>query len=300
MIRAVLGIAWMLLTTLSAAWSQTAATSGSSSFTAPATAPRGSDSIAKAHTSIPPNQASDGLFDLPPLKQSPASLIGGALESIDRVRDRLVLRPFGQGRITVAFDPRTQFLRGDRKVRAQDMRPGDRVYVETVLDGTTVFAKTVHLPAEVALGAVTGQVVSYDAARGNLSVRDELSSEPARFRVTSSTMITGAGVGPGALVQLSFLPGEAPPIAREIRVLIARGSAFTFSGQVTFLDLSAQELVLLSATDNNRYEIQLNPAALQGDSWSRLREGANVTIGARFDGRSYVAESVTLLSSSAK
>jgi hypothetical protein len=180
------------------------------------------------------------------------------------------------------------------------MRPGDRIYVETVLDGPTVFAKTVHLPAETALGAVTGQVASYDAARGTVSVRDELSSEPARFRVTSTTSITGGGVGPGALVQLSFLPGDPPPIAREIRVLIAPGAVFTFSGRVTFLDLSAQELVLLSATDNTRYEIQLNPAALEADSLARLREGANVTIGARFDGRGYVAESVTLLSSSAK
>jgi hypothetical protein len=282
------------------AWSQSTSAPGSSSFTAPATAPAKSDSISKPQTSLPSNQASDRLFDLPPLKQSPASLIGGALESIDRVRDRFVLRPFGQGRITIAFDPRTQFLRGEQKVHAQDMRPGDRVYVETVLDGTAVFAKAVHLPADAALGAVTGQVVSYDAARGNLSVRDELSSEPARFRITPTTTITGAGVGPGALVQLSFLPGEPPPIAREIRVLIAPGSMFTFSGRVTFLDLSAQELVLLSATDSTRYEIQLNPAALHEDSLARLREGANVTIAARFDGRGYVAESVTLLSSSAK
>jgi hypothetical protein len=83
-------------------------------------------------------------------------------------------------------------------------------------------------------------------------------------------------------------------------VLIAPGAVFTFSGRVTFLDLSAQEVVLLSATDNTRYEIQLNPAALQEDSLAHLREGANVTIAARFDGRGYVAESVTLLSSSAK
>jgi cold shock CspA family protein len=299
MIRAVL-IAWMLLATLRVTWSQTASTPGSSSFTAPATPLAKSDSSLKPQTQVPLNPVSDRLFDLPPLKQSPASLIGGALESIDRVRDRLVLRLFGQGRITVAFDPRTQFLRGDQKVRAQDMRPGDRVYVETVLDGTAVFAKTVHLPADTAQGAVTGQVVSYDATRGIVSVRDELSSQPARFRLTSTTAITGAGIGPGALVQLSFLPGEPPPIAREIRVLIAPGAVFTFSGRVTFLDLSAQEVVLLSATDNTRYEIQLNPAALQEDSLAHLREGANVTIAARFDGRGYVAESVTLLSSSAK
>ena len=107
------------------------------------------------------NQAPDKLLDLPPLKHSQASLIGGSLESIDRVRSRFVLRPFGRGKLTIAFDPRTQFVRGAEVVRVQDMHPGDRVYVETVLDGTAVFAKTVHLPKDASAGTAVGQVIAY-------------------------------------------------------------------------------------------------------------------------------------------
>jgi hypothetical protein len=290
MTRAVLVNAGVFLAMLGVARPQTTTAPSSQSFTVPAQARQSPQQQA----AVPPNQASDQIFDLPPLKPGPASLMGGALESIDRVRDRLVLRPYGQGRLTIAFDPRTRFLRGEQTVRAQDMRPGDRVYVETVLNGTTVFAKTVHLPADTALGAVNGQVTEYDAAQGNLSVRDELSSGAARFRVTSKTVITGGDVAPGALVQLSFLPGEAPPVVREIRVVVAPGAVFNFSGRITFLDLSAQALVLASATDGNRYELQINPAALEGESMANLREGASVNISARFNGKGYVAEKVTV------
>ncbi len=293
MIRVRLLSIGVFLAMLSAAWSQTAPSSQSNSLMT------GSQpSVSTNSAPAPPNQGPDRLFDLPPLKDSHASLLGGALESIDRVRDRLVLRPFGRGRLTIAFDPRTEFLRGTEKARAQDMRPGERVYVETVLDGTTMFAKTVHLPTDASLGSVQGQVIGYDAAQGSLSISDRLSTEAAKFRVTSKTVITGTGLGPGALVQISFVPGQAPPDVREIRVLIAPGSVFTFSGRITFLDLAGQQLVLASATDDNRYEIEFNPAVIAADSVARLHEGSSVTVAARFNGQSYVAESLTVLSNS--
>jgi hypothetical protein len=237
----------------------------------------------------------DTLFDLPRLKRDRASLIGGTLENIDRLRDRFVLRPFGRGKLTIVFDPRTQFVRDGKAAGALDMHPGDRVYVETVLDGTAVFAKTVHVLPGAALGATLGQIIAYDAAQGKLSIRDQLSARPVHFRVTSQTIITGAGVGPGALVQLSFLPGKGPALVREILVLAAPGSVFTFAGRITFLDFASHELVLANTSDDNRYEIQFNPAALETDAKERLQEGASVTVAARFNGQRYVAESVTVL-----
>jgi len=247
---------------------------------------------------LPPNQTPDELFDLPRLKHSQASLIGGSLDRIDRLRGRFVLRPFGRGKLTIAFDPRTQFVRGADVVRAQDMHPGDRVYVETVLDGTAVFAKTVHLWQDATVGTVVGQIIAYDAAQRTLSIRDQLSSEPVKFRVNSKTVITGVGVGPGALVQVSFLPGKNKDAAfvSAIQVLAAPGSVFTFSGRITFLDLAAHQLVLANESDDHRYEIQFNPAGVEADSKERLQEGASVTIAARFNGQGYVAESVTVLS----
>jgi hypothetical protein len=281
----------MFLVTLSMAWSQTVAIPISDEANV---APVPSGQGLKQAVALP-NQAPDKLFDLPRLKQGRASLVGGALGSIDRLRGRFVLRPFGRGKLTIAFDPRTQFVRGTAIAAAQDMHPGDRVYVETVLDGTAVFAKTVFLPKDATLGAALGQIVAYDAAQGSLSIRDQLSSQPVKFRVTSKTIITGAGLGTGALVEVSFLPGKDPALVREILILAAPGSVFTFTGRITFLDLTSHELVLANTSDDSRYEIQFNPAAIAADAKERLLEGASVTIAARFNGQRYVAESVTVL-----
>jgi len=299
MILAALVRIGILLAMLNAAWSQAAPSPNSIPNSLAHDAPVQADHSLKPTALMPPNQAPDKLLDLPPLKHNQASLIGGFLERIDRVQSRFVLRPFGRGKLTIAFDPRTQFVRGAEVVRVQDMHPGDRVYVETVLDGTAVFAKTVHLPKDAALGTAVGQVIAYayDAAQGSLSIRDQLSSQPVKFRINSKTIITGAGVGPGALVQISFLPGKDKDAAlvSEIQVLAAPGSVFTFSGRITFLDLPAHQLVVANASDDNRYEIRFNPAAIEADTRARLQEGTSVTIAARFTGQGYVAESVTVL-----
>ena len=277
--------------TLSLAWSQTAPFPNAPNFNDAA----GQSSQSQKPAQAVPTKAPDALFDLPRLQQRRASLIGGTIENIDRLRGRFVLRPFGRGKLTIAFDPRTQFLHGVEPAAPRDMHAGDRVYVETVLDGTAVFAKTIHLPSDAVLGAALGQIIAYDAAQGSLSLRDQLSSRPVKFRVTSKTIITGAGIGPGALAQVRFLPGEEPAVVREILVLAAPDSVFTFAGRITFLDVAAHELVLANSSDDNRYEIQFNPAAVEANATEHLQEGAIVTIAAKFDGQRYVAERVTLL-----
>jgi hypothetical protein len=299
------------LATLSVAWSQAPSPARDShSSTSPGSA--SPDSVAPdtkdvsvqpepdAKSAELPNQTADPLLDLPGLKSDKASLIGGTLQSLDRVQSRLVLRPFGRGTLTIAFDPRTRFLRGEDIVGVRDLHPGDRIYVETVLEGSTIFAKAIHMSTGPATGIALGQVVAYDAARGSLSLRDRLSSKPVPFRVTSTTIITGAGIGQGALVQVNFQPGKDAAVAREIVVLAAPGSVFIFAGRVTFLDLSSHELVVANISDNNRYEIQFNPAKLEPDVKQQLQEGINVTIAARFNGQRYVADSVTMLPTTAQ
>jgi hypothetical protein len=290
-------IVGIFVVTLTLAWSQAAPGADSAPISLANNVPGQSEQSLKPTALRPPNQAPDKLFDLPPLKHSQASMIGGSLESIDRVRSRFVLRPFGRGKLTIAFDPRTQFVRGAEVARVQDMHPGDRLYVETVLDGTVVFAKTVHLPKDATSGTALGQIIAYDAAQGRLSIRDQLSSQPVKFRVNSKTITTSAGLVAGALVQLTFLPSKDKDAAvvSEILVLAAPGSVFTFSGRITFLDLAAHQLVVANASDDNRYEIQFNPAAVGADTKARLQEGASVSVAARFTGQGYVAESVTVL-----
>lgn len=300
LVRRSMVIGGMCVATLSVAWSQTTLSSEPNSASVSASLSNDTsgqpDQTVNQPAVVPPKQAPDKLFDLPRLKQNRSSLIGGSIESIDRLRGRFVLRPFGRGKLTIAFDPRTQFARGGEVARARDMHPGDRVYVETVLDGTAVFAKTVHLPKDATVGTAIGQIIDYDAAQGSLSIRDQLSSQPVRFRVTSETVVTGAGVSPGALVQISFLPGGDPALVREILLLTAPGAVFTFSGRITFLDLAAHELVVANASDDKRYEIQFNPETVEAEVRARLQEGASVSVAARFNGQGYVAESVTVLS----
>ena len=237
-------------------------------------------------------QAADPLLDLPQLRDARTSVIGGVVESVDRVRDRVVLRPFGAHKLEIVFDPRTQFIRGRETVNVQSLHRGDRIHVETVLQGNRVFARRIHLPSDMGLGGATGQVIKYDSAAGRFTMRDELSSRPIQFALQSSS--TGkADLSPGTLVRVRFLPGTSGAVASEILVLAAPGSIFTFVGRVTYLNLASHELVVASSTDDKKYRIQFNPERVE--QRDALREGADVTIAARFDGDHYVAESVAVL-----
>jgi hypothetical protein len=84
-------------------------------------------------------------------------------------------------------------------------------------------------------------------------------------------------------------------LAREIAVLAVPGSSFTFAGEVINLDLRTGLLVLASSTDRKTYEIYLDQAPDTVDD--NLRQGAHVSVIARFDGNRYVARSVTVSSS---
>lgn len=235
-------------------------------------------------------QPSDPLLDLPQLRETRTSLIGGVVESVDLVRDRLMLRPFGGRRLEIAFDPRTQFTRGGETANVQSLHRGDRVHIETVLQNNRVFARRIHLSSDISLGEAQGQVIRYDAAARQFTMRDELSSRPIQFALPEGT--GNADLSPGTLVRVRFQPDAGRAVARDILVLAVPGSAFTFVGRVINLNLVTRELVLASSTDHHKYQIQFNPA--QVEPREDLREGAEVSIIARFDGEHYVAESVTV------
>src|ERR1700728_3422390 len=111
----------IFLATLALAWSQTVPNTDSGANSANSKdAPVSSDQTLK-QVPGPRSQQPDPLLDLPRLKQDRASLIGGTVEHIDRLRDRFTLRPFGRGKLTIVFDPRTQFVRGENPASAEDM-----------------------------------------------------------------------------------------------------------------------------------------------------------------------------------
>lgn len=241
------------------------------------------------------------LPDLPPISShNKISLIGGTVEKLDRVRDEFTVQVFGGGKINVYFDPRSHVYNNGNEASISDLHVGDRVSIDTMLDGGNIFARTIRLKGASNGGESQGVVVDYVASSGQLILRDRLSPQSLRLRVTPQTRVMQSGhavsvseLVSGTLVAVKFDPqNKGRDVATEISVLATPGTAFTFAGEVTGLDLSTGLLVLTSATDGKSYEIYLSPSAVVARD--KLRQSANVTVLTRFDGNRYVAQSITV------
>ena len=262
----------------------------------PADAPKAANST----TSNPgANQEHDPLLDLPPLPQHKVTLIGGTVTKFDPVLDKMTVRPFGHGKpMRVEFDVRTRVIRDGVAGTQRDIKTGDRVYLDTMLNGTKVFAKTIWVQANAPTGNGRGQVVDYDSGAGLLTVRDELSQQPVRFRLTPATVIrqgsetrSVADLAPGTLVDMSFGPRqERFGTIREISVLARPGTSYSFFGKLTFVDLSRKMIAVANDNDGKTYDIFFE--SMPPSTMRNLRQGSEVGISAVFDGTHYVASSV--------
>lgn len=250
------------------------------------------------------------LPDLRPLSPAKASLLGGTVAKLDRVQDRIAVQVFGGGKVKVFFDPRTHIFSNGTPATIADLHQGDRVYIDTVLDGDKVFARTINLKNAVPAGSSQGMVMSYSAEKGELQVRDMLSPTPVRIQINSSTRIIrddhsldnhssdnhAASVSdlvPGTLVALKFgSQKDGRGVAQEVAILAVPGSNFAFAGEVVGLDLSAARLVVSSITDHKTYEIYLDPASVH--VVDDLHLGSQVSVMTNFDGSRYIARSLTV------
>jgi hypothetical protein len=237
---------------------------------------------------------------LPPVPNGRATEIGGAVRVVDQVRDQITLAVFGGKDMKLFFDVRTQVYRDGQPATLRDLKPGERISVETVLDGTAVFARSIHMLSEAPGGECQGQVEYFNRGTGELTVRDSLAPEPLKLHVSSATTIEGVGqqtaslaeLGSGALVSVKFQSdGTGQGTAREIRVLAAPGTAFLFNGTVSFLDMHSGLLVLADPRDQKHYEISFD-SRLPGSN--NLREGVDVTVNAGFDGTRYSAKTIAI------
>ena len=244
------------------------------------------------------------LPDLPALPHANATLIGGTILKLDRVRDEITVQIFGGGKMKIFFDPRTHIYSGSTQGVTTDLHQGDRVYIDTILDGSTVFAKNIRLKNAASAGESRGIVTAYRSDRGELTLRDVLSPRPLTVHITPQTKIVNGGhagsagqLVSGTLVALKFgAQQNGHDVAREISILAVPGEGFTFAGRVTGLDLRLGLLVITSSTDNKTYEIYFDPSLIQPDE--NLRQSANVTVQTRYDGTRYVANRVTVNSNS--
>lgn len=239
----------------------------------------------------------------PALPKGKSTIIGGTVTNLDRVRDEMTLRVFGgKQKMKVLFDPRTKIFRDGVPVTFRDLRNEDHVSVETRLDGTAVFAQRIHIFGESTSGQCSGQVVSYDPGRGELVIHDPLTPQPVKLQLTSSTSVSGGEKGPsysisdlrkGALVTAQFTPeANGKRVARQLVIQALPGTAFTFSGSVTYLDVHSGLLVLTDPRDNKTYEISFSTNRFPIER--NVHEGSDVTVAAIFDGSRYNATDITV------
>ena len=241
----------------------------------------------------------DPLLDLPPLPQGQTTLVGGTVHSIDQIRNRLTVQPFGGKAMKISFDERTHIYRDGVPSTQLVIHKGDRVYVDTMLDGTRVFARNIRVVTGMQAADARGQVMRNDAATGRITVQDELSARPVTFRVTPSTAVSGAGLNSvgqlqrGSLVTVKFVPDRSNrDVAQEISVIAAPGSVFTFYGRITYLNMSTRSLAVDNQSDKKTYDIKFTPAAVDPQM---LGEGKQVLVKAHFDGTGYTADNIQFM-----
>ncbi len=246
----------------------------------------------------------DPLLEPKPLPKGRTTLIGGLAASVDHVRNRLVVKPFGGGaKIKVTIDERSNIYRNGVPTTVLGIHKGDRVYVDTMLDGDKVFARNVRVITETGLAEVRGQVISANPEKGTITVRDQLSARPVSFSVSGAThyisskgSATEADVQPGSLIDVQFSPrADSRDVAQQVDVLAKPGDNYIFSGVVTNLDMRTNSFFVDNKSDDETYEVHFSPAVLSDAR--ALKVGSEVTARTTFDGKQYIASNVRIESS---
>jgi len=254
----------------------------------------------QAQTPAAQRENYDPLLDLPPLPNNKITLIGGTVSGLDEVMNHMIFQPFGEKKkMHVSFDTRTRFYRDGKAISYREIKQGQRVYLDTMLNGNKVFAKSIWIQSAADSGVGRGQIVSFDSQRSTLTVRDELSSQAIKMQITPATVIrsgerttTTADLVPGTLVSLSFGPlGEL----REVMLSAKPGSQFTFAGRVSYLDLSRKLIAVDNSSDKLKYDISIE--AIAPNILRQIHEGDHVAVVAVFDGSRYDARRIDLPSS---
>ncbi len=250
--------------------------------------------------SADPN-ANDPLLEPPPLPKTKPTLIGGTAARVDHIRNQLTIQPFGGGhKIKMFIDERTHIYRDGQETTVLGIRKNDRVYADTMLDGSRVFAKNVRVETQTGVAEVRGQVTAVNAEKGTVTVRDELSSQPVTIAVGSGTQYSAYkgsansnDLQPGSLVDVQFAPGkDKHDVAQEVILLAKPGDTYVFSGVVTNIDMRSNTLALENRSDDQTYELHFDQSAV--DDKSKLKVGSEVTAHVVFTGKQYNANDLQL------
>ena len=242
----------------------------------------------------------DPILDPPPFPSGNTTLVGGTIRDVDRIRNRMVVHVFGGGRWIVNFDERTHIFRNGAETTQLALKKGERVYVDTMLDQNNhdIFARNIRVGVAAPPADASGQIISIDTAHGEIRLRDNINSEPVHFGVDDQTRINNGNtpiglkdIKPGALVHVKFSSeGGYRGIAREVSIIAMPGAAFTFTGNVTYLDLH-RGLLAIKNIDGKTYDIHFSP---QTRDAANLAVGTPVKVVAVFEGTQYTAQSLVI------
>ncbi len=120
---------------------------------------------------------------LPSMPQGKSTSQGGQIRSLDPVLDQFTLRIFGERPMKILFDERTQVYRNGVRIPLHELRPEEHVSVQTALEGSNVFAISIHMLSDLPQGELEGHVLVYDPATRELTLGSSLTRDPIRLVV---------------------------------------------------------------------------------------------------------------------
>lgn len=243
---------------------------------------------------------------LPPAPRGKSTILGGEIRNVDPVRDQLTLRVFGQRQLKILFDERTQVYLDGNRIPLGNLSPANHASVQTVLDGTDVYALSIHMLSRLPEGEYQGHVLSFDPGTRELTLSATISREPIKLLVPANTPVVREGqkqftdqqagesdLAKGALVSVDFASGkQGQGVASQISVLATPGSAFVFGGDIASLDMHSGSLVLIDPRDDQSYQVSFDPARFPESQ--KLREGDHLRVTATFDGSRYIASALAV------
>ena len=238
---------------------------------------------------------------LPPAPRGKSTILGGEIRRVDPVRDELMLKVFGQRMVKILFDERTQVYLDGKKAPLRDLGSADHASVQTVLDGTNIYALSIHILSRAPEGEYQGRVLSYDPASGKLTVSSDQPRQSMKLLVPANTSVVREGQGTlssapsstsdlvkGDLISIEFeSDNKGGGVTSQIAILATPGSAFVFSGDVSSLDMHSGLLFLVDPRDGKSYAIYFDSRQLPASQ--TLHEGDHLRVTARYDGTRYVA-----------
>lgn len=243
---------------------------------------------------------------LPAIPKGRSTTLGGEITHVDSVRDELTLKIVGGRRMAILFDARTQAYLDGKRIPLRNLGLSEHASVQTLLDGTNIFALSIHILSQSPAGDLHGTILNFNPQTMELTMTTTLLSDPIRLLLPADVDIRRAGqrqfsslfsgtsdLVRGTLISATFHSDKSGRgEARQITILATPGSTFVFSGTLSSLDIHAGVLVVIDPHDSQSYRIFFNPSRLSVARTFHL--GDHIRVTAEYDGARYTARELFL------